>query len=698
VKRWLSTFLFVLILVPAWYFFAPTQLGGSSIYAITRGISMTPKYHDGDLVIMRKSSSYAVGDVAGYHHPQLNGDIILHRIIGVNGDQFTFKGIHNDYVDPTHPTHSELVGKAWIHIAHGGNVLTWIRTPLHAAILVLLALLLSTGGLGTLARGKRSKAGPSIGFGRPSTPAPAADLPSRVRVEYVLPAAIAITGVFALLTLVALTHTKSKLETVPDYWTQTTKFTYSAQAKKRSAVYPNTAIRTGDTVFTKLAGPLHFKFVYTIKSSAPIDSKGTEALVLHVKGETLWQRDIVLIPPRPFAGTHVVLGANLDLEKLTRLLNEVEKETDYPTTQPYHMTLTASFIQTGTVGGKRVDTPVASNVLLDFDKVRLYPDYLVQGNTSQPTDPFGATQTGTGTVSVPATVNVKLARLAVPTARKTGLGGLVVGIVLLAVSSVAMRRRRQLDEPARIQSQYGDWLVPVTQVADADAAGTDVASFEALAALADRADRAIMHVVRGSEHTYFIKEDDAIYRYVTHDGEGGHDEKHGVVGPLLPPIVSRPASEPKPEWPVQPVEPEPLAPSEPAFEAPVDPSPTAVEPTLEPIEVFFGDAPPVVPVEELPSATLPIELTPPPAAPPGPTPGPSPTFVPESPETSYQPSPVATPAPIVVPQPQPRPQVPMTAPLPVAPGTPADVQVPEVGLIRDTFLRPRPRVGDDETS
>jgi hypothetical protein len=79
-------------------------------------------------------------------------------------------------------------------------------------------------------------------------------------------------------------------------------------------------------------------------------------------------------------------------------------------------------------------------------------------------------------------------------------------------------------------------------------------------------------------------------------------------------------------------------------------------------------------------------------------------FVPESPETAYQPVPVAMPAPIVVPlqavaqsappyiPPQAAPPAPAMAPMaPVASATP----VADAGLIRDTFLRPRPRTDDN---
>src|SRR3954471_12430061 len=104
----------------AWFFFAPSWLGGSTSYVVTEGVSMQPRFHTGDLAVVRSAADYRVGDVVAYHSHQLR-NIVLHRIIGRDGDRYVFRGDNNDFRDPEHPTRSQLVGKLWLHLPGGGR-------------------------------------------------------------------------------------------------------------------------------------------------------------------------------------------------------------------------------------------------------------------------------------------------------------------------------------------------------------------------------------------------------------------------------------------------------------------------------------------------------------------------------------------------------------------------------------------------
>jgi signal peptidase I len=74
-----------------WYFFAPSQIGGSTGYVITHGISMEPLIHTGDLVLVRPADHYRVGQVVAYHSTVLH-TVALHRIIAISDGHYTFKG------------------------------------------------------------------------------------------------------------------------------------------------------------------------------------------------------------------------------------------------------------------------------------------------------------------------------------------------------------------------------------------------------------------------------------------------------------------------------------------------------------------------------------------------------------------------------------------------------------------------------
>jgi signal peptidase I len=123
------------LFVIAWALLAPPQLGGKVSYVVTDGISMLPHYRAGDLVILRKQSTYKVGEVAGYHNAQL-GVVVMHRIIARDGNRFVFKGDNNDFEDAYHPTAAQIVGAEWVHIPRVGVIIEHLRVPIVAAVLL----------------------------------------------------------------------------------------------------------------------------------------------------------------------------------------------------------------------------------------------------------------------------------------------------------------------------------------------------------------------------------------------------------------------------------------------------------------------------------------------------------------------------------------------------------------------------------
>src|SRR4051794_37618434 len=96
-----------------WFFFAPSWLGGPTSYVITEGVSMQPRFHTGALAVVHAAADYRVGDIVAYHSHELH-TIVLHRIVGRDGDRYVFKGDNNSFRDPEHPTRSQLVGKLWL--------------------------------------------------------------------------------------------------------------------------------------------------------------------------------------------------------------------------------------------------------------------------------------------------------------------------------------------------------------------------------------------------------------------------------------------------------------------------------------------------------------------------------------------------------------------------------------------------------
>jgi signal peptidase I len=129
-----------------WWFFAPPALGGSTSLAIVDGSSMRPTYQPDDLVFLRPSASYRVGDVVAYHSALIHR-VVLHRIVAIRDGRYTFKGDSNNFLDPEQPTRSAFVGKRWFSLPAVGRVATLLHTPWIAAALAgVLVLAFGLGG------------------------------------------------------------------------------------------------------------------------------------------------------------------------------------------------------------------------------------------------------------------------------------------------------------------------------------------------------------------------------------------------------------------------------------------------------------------------------------------------------------------------------------------------------------------------
>ncbi len=125
---------------------------------------MQPRFHSGDLAIVRPEATYRVGQIVAYHSTLLHVTV-LHRIIRRDGNRYVFKGDNNDFIDPTHPTHAELLGALWLLVPHGGRVLKLLHSPVGAAILCGALGLLLVLGRRERQRRHRRRAGPGNEIG-----------------------------------------------------------------------------------------------------------------------------------------------------------------------------------------------------------------------------------------------------------------------------------------------------------------------------------------------------------------------------------------------------------------------------------------------------------------------------------------------------------------------------------------------------
>lgn len=132
-RRYLSTFITVLLLATWFVWFRPTVLGGPASYIIVSGISMEPTYYSGDLVILQEQQTYGVGDVVAFRAESSN---VIHRIIDVAPEGYILQGDNKAARDPWTPTNDEVLGKAWLHIPGGGRYLLTLKQPMTLALFI----------------------------------------------------------------------------------------------------------------------------------------------------------------------------------------------------------------------------------------------------------------------------------------------------------------------------------------------------------------------------------------------------------------------------------------------------------------------------------------------------------------------------------------------------------------------------------
>ena len=517
-RSWLLSATLVVLAVAAWLVLAPTQIGGETSYVTTSGISMAPRFHTGDLAVVRPAQRYKVGDIVAYRSTMLH-TVVLHRIIAIKGDRYAFKGDNNNFVDPTRPVRADLVGRLSLRVAHGGRVLAWLHTPFMAALL--------TGGLAALLllgakhrRRRRDRRRPTDGHAGRRVERPAADPRTKgilgVDSQTILTASAVAAVAFLALTALAFARPATKPVAVKTPFTETVSFGYHAKAPA-GPVYPDGVVKTGDPIFLKLVHRVRVKAHYRLTAKAPQRIGGTMEVLLRLTSPTGWNRTIQLAAPRRFTGDYASADVTLDVPAVQSLIRKVEKLTGGAAGATYNLSITPRVHVTGTLASQPFTSNYAPALSLQLDALQLRAG---QGSTTA--DPAGGLNPSrAGSVATATTTPNKLTvrghHVPVTTARWIALIGL-----LLAASAALLSGVRLLgdasDATAHI-NRYRHLIVPIAGATFNPARPPiDVTSINALAQLAERSERLILHEQRDGADTYLVDDEGTLYRYQVHPG------------------------------------------------------------------------------------------------------------------------------------------------------------------------------------
>ncbi len=531
IRKVLSAALALLVLGTAWFYLAPTQLGGSATYVVTHGSSMEPRFHTGDLAIVRSQSSYHVGEIVAYHNHELH-TIVLHRIIGRDGDRYIFKGDNNNFVDPERPLAGQLMGALWIHIPGAGVRLQSIRSPAVMGGLIFVGLLLLTGGAFTQRRRRRhrqQRAGGSIMDSSPRLP----QRPGEPAVAVLSIGLLALLP-FLALALLAFNRPTTKRHAVNIPYKQSGRLAYSAHEAPAPA-YPAGRASTGEPLFTNVLHAVAVRFDYHFASTAPHAVAGKASLSARITSTSGWHTTLALGAPTHFRGDHALVTGTLDLGSVVALMKNVETTTKVRSTDAF--TITPHVDADGRVGHAPLKATFAPEIKFTVVEGEIKPQATgessgatasaVTGSSSSSgssaANQFAPSSSGSVTANQtePASLSLGIVRPSVAMVRTVALGAIAIIIGVLLATLALLRAKiapfapRQRDEAARILARYRHLIVPVARVWPLPGVPViDVADMDALARISEHYDRSILYEVSDQGHAFWVADESGQFRFV----------------------------------------------------------------------------------------------------------------------------------------------------------------------------------------
>jgi hypothetical protein len=337
----------------------------------------------------------------------------------------------------------------------------------------------------------------------------------------------------AFLALGLAAFTRPTIERVPakTAYTERVSFDYSAPVPAAArAVYPSGVVKTGDPIFLALVPHVRVKVDYRVETSAAHLLGGTRDLVARVSSTNGWARTIPLAPRARFTGDRASAEATLDLAALRAMITRVERLTGSPGGS-YTVDVSPRVHLTGMVAGRPVEREYRPALSFQLDSVQLRP-------TADKKGALTPRRRGSVTASAVAarTLSVRGHELPVTTARAIALAGFLLAGVAALLAWRLSRRRLVSDPTAHIHARYRQLIVPIAGIATNPARPPiDVTSIEALAQLAERSERLILHHRGHGIDTYVVDDEGTLYRY-----QSRRPERHLSAAPEVPAGVVAP--------------------------------------------------------------------------------------------------------------------------------------------------------------
>ncbi len=489
----ISNLVLVIGLALAWIFLAPTKIGGQASYIMIHGHSMEPKFHSGDLALVRKASSYQIGDIVTYWNDSMAA-YTIHRIIDIKQDRFILQGDNNSWIDPVYPSQEEIIGKLWIHLPKLGKTMEWMRSPVNFALVIGLSGGLLMAGIVLSPKKNRKKA-----FANPN---PNGGMAIGLYLFGLLFFAFLALSFYAFSRPVSINSNNILYQ-------QEGRFSYSATGTP--GIYDANTVQPGEPIFPKLTCTLNVDFSYNLMGGQVQALSGSHQFYAQVlDAQSGWNRTIPMSQVLAFKGTSFFNTGTIDLCQVEALVATLEQETGLRSST-YAMKIVSAVTVMGNVAGETVSESFTPVLTFKFDETHFYLDSndSVEKvlNISKPTMSAGATSQTNVLPLFGLKPTVRTARIAATV-------GMVISLIGLLILGLNLYFRIHGNQEAIIRLKYGTLLLNVYESTyEPPAPVIDVTSIDDLAKLADRHGTMILHITRDFLQDYLVQGENVTYRY-----------------------------------------------------------------------------------------------------------------------------------------------------------------------------------------
>ncbi len=530
-SRWSLTFLSSVLLVASlsiWLLFAPMKLGGQVDYIIITGNSMEPRVHQNDLIVVRKSDEYHVGDAVAYRNSDINR-IVFHRIISGNSLHYIMQGDNNGWVDSYTPSASEIVGKEWLFFPGAGKTFAWLKQPLNAT---LFAGIFGGSIMGFELFKKKKKKGStpypplestenrsstirdfpvqaSSAAGSGSFSSQPAKKPSSLNLQVEL--GFLVLGVIALASLIMFLVSFAKPVTRitnPEYpYTQSIKYEYDAPAPV--GVYDSQALAAGDPVFTNLTCQINLLATYQFSGLDFTGLSGTHRLEAVVSEPVSgWKRSFPLESEQSFSGDSFSSLVKVDFCQFKAAISKMEEQTG-STSYTYNISIEPNVLQTGEIHGNQFLASFNSELPFQMDATRAF----ILRETAE-TNPLDQSKEGVQTTQQSVRNKIKLLslNLDVVATRIISSLTLILSLVGLWLIFDQISKASKKDKGLMVKLKYGGALINVENPPQVNPrTSVNLTEIDDLAKIAEKQGTVIFHHEVDGQHSYFVEANGMTY-------------------------------------------------------------------------------------------------------------------------------------------------------------------------------------------